>query len=280
MWTDYEYLITSLESQESQLSDAEIAHIIEPILPSNQSTKTSCQIKKFDDSDDVNHKTQERLFRILISPGLKGTENKYLSCDICHFRTVNRANLLRHMNRWHMDRPLLAKKFCCDICGVRMSQSGNLKTHRLSHTGEKPFPCTFESCQRRFFSSSELTIHVRTHLGLKPYKCDQCTEAFVSKFFLSTHMKTKHSDHRPFTCAHCGKTFKFIAKHNKHLLTHTDMKNYRCDVCGKWFRQQYAFKVHMNTHADNRPYKCRLCDRGFHSTASRRCHEKSVHSEK
>lgn len=61
------------------------------------------------------------------------------------------------------------KPFCCDICGVRMSQLGNLNVHMSTHTGEKPFACPVEGCNQRFKNTSECTTHMCIHLGVKPY---------------------------------------------------------------------------------------------------------------
>lgn len=207
---------------------------------------------------------------------LKSPELNFLSCDNCDYRTAKRYSLQLHMKRLHM--PLsYGKPFFCEVCGIRMSELANLKTHMRIHTGERPFSCTFESCDRRFVSSSELTIHMRRHLGEKPYTCDQCPAAFVSKDYLNKHTMTKHSDLRPFSCAECDKSFKDVTTYKSHLVTHTDIRKYNCDVCGKSFRQLGAFQVHMNIHTDHRPYACKMCGRGFHSSAARWSHEKTFH---
>lgn len=219
-----------------------------------------------------------RFTRLLLSE-LQNATNKWLSCDICAFRTTKRHHMSRHMKVWHMGKPTL-KPFSCHICGVRMSQSNNMKRHMLSHTGEKPFPCSFESCDRRFFSSGELSIHMRRHLGQKPYKCNQCDETFLIKAYLNSHVHRKHSNHRPFTCEQCGKSFKLLKTYRNHLVTHTDIRQYKCDVCERSFRQKSALEVHKNIHTGNRPYKCCVCERGFHSTAARCAHEKTVHQLK
>lgn len=190
--------------------------------------------------------------------------------------------MLSHMVRYHgtsssTDTAGGKKKFCCEICGIQMSIMGNLKVHMRIHSGEKPFPCLFESCDRRFLGSSERKIHMRAHLGEKPFQCDQCSKAFHNKNHLNMHMRTIHSSHRPFGCNECGQSFKLREIYKKHLLTHTGIRPYHCDVCGHSFRQRSAFQVHTNIHTDHRPFMCGYCERGFHSPAARRSHEKKIH---
>ena len=45
--------------------------------------------------------------------------------------------------------------------------------------GERPFPCTWEGCNKKFARSDELARHIRTHTGEKNFICPVCNKRFM-----------------------------------------------------------------------------------------------------
>ncbi|CAE6453740.1 unnamed protein product [Rhizoctonia solani] len=65
-------------------------------------------------------------------------------------------------------KEFLAAKYECQYCGKRFNRPSSLKIHVNTHTGEKPYKCTFPSCGRRFSVMSNMRRHSRVHNQSSP----------------------------------------------------------------------------------------------------------------
>lgn len=73
--------------------------------------------------------------------------------------------------------------------GEHLIQSFFLPPSLFFPTGEKPFQCEFEGCDRRFANSSDRKKHMHVHTSDKPYLCKMCDKSYTHPSSLRKHMK-------------------------------------------------------------------------------------------
>merc|ERR1711970_328459 len=91
------------------------------------------------------------------------------------------------------------------------------------HTGEKPYSCKQDGCQRSFARLENLKIHNRSHTGEKPFLCKyQCSKAFSNSSDRAKHEQT-HKDPKPYACEvyGCQKKYTDPSSLRKHVKNHT-----------------------------------------------------------
>ncbi|XP_041086280.1 Krueppel-like factor 16 [Polyodon spathula] len=62
--------------------------------------------------------------------------------------------------------------------------------------GERPFPCTWPACTKKFARSDELARHTRTHTGEKKFPCPLCEKRFMRSDHLIKHAR-RHPHFHP-----------------------------------------------------------------------------------
>lgn len=93
----------------------------------------------------------------------------------CYYPACTKAfstkfNLRRHVNVSHLS----IRAFQCPVCSKHFASKQNLREHGFIHTGEKPFVCQFEGCDRRYRQASQLAFHRRCHYKQGSHKAYEC----------------------------------------------------------------------------------------------------------
>ena len=119
--------------------------------------------------------------------------------------------------------------------------------------------------------------------------CDICKKnSFVSKRTLSNHMRSVHSNEKPFKCEYCKMTFarsETLSKHRfrKHGRNKKGAmvgKNFSCKICEKKLSSSEKLLQHVRViHHGVRNFQCNYCDKQFSSRFNKDSHESKVHRE-
>ncbi|KAG2223930.1 hypothetical protein INT45_009382 [Circinella minor] len=115
----------------------------DPTLLSSSTTTTSTSRKK--------HHSTSSMTRSFTSSSLSRTSSP---STYYHHDTINIKSM-------HPQKP--APKYACTYCRKVFTRPSSLRTHVYSHTGQKPFACTFSGCDKHFSVLSNMRRHMRRH---------------------------------------------------------------------------------------------------------------------
>ncbi|XP_058832687.1 zinc finger protein 700-like [Topomyia yanbarensis] len=148
-------------------------------------------------------------------------ETKLFGCKQCGKQFVEMLSLTKHKNKCNK---LKLGKESCHLCPTICRNRSELRTHVRSHSGEKPFKCQTEGCNKSFFYKEVCNVHEQ--------KCG----------------KTKYFE--PVKCKHCD-TMLTSAKHVRaHTQVHKE-PSFECKICKRKFIQRNRLKTHWTTHFRN-----------------------------
>ena len=133
----------------------------------------------------------------------------------------NKEFRLKHQLETHYLVHSGVKQFGCEQCGKLFKQIGHLQAHveeiHETNLERRDFICNL--CSKGFPSSRKLAYHSRYTHGEKKhqkYVCNICDKSF-SRAKLRPHQMREHENNLPFSCQFCEK--RFVSKYylTRHL---------------------------------------------------------------
>ena len=144
---------------------------------------------------------------------------------------------------------------------------------------KQTYTCTI--CSKTFDRPYRLTRHLNIHDPNRPrVSCHICDRSFTRFDTLENHVKSVHSNERPFQCQYstCQKTYATQTALMNHLKVHTNGKPYQCQECDSSFSLLIEYKMHARQkHADTERLRCNDCYQVFPDVGSLENHRSLEH---
>ncbi|KAL4646259.1 zinc finger protein 850-like [Arapaima gigas] len=94
------------------------------------------------------------------------------------------------------------------------------------------------------------------------------------------HSRRRKTDHRPYRCSMCGKTFQRRCRFNSHLTVHLGEKPFCCTRCDRRFPLQLSLERHQQQCAGHIIHRCRFCGDIFRNLSNLQGHMVIHNAEK
>lgn len=192
-------------------------------------------------------------------------------CDLCAktFVNIDRHRLVRHAGKFRgppyvcdhagcektFDKPSYFRRhlayhsklanIICDKCGSTFKFQFELQRHSHLHSDHRPFEC--DICGKSFKDFVTMKRHIQLHSGTKQFPCsyDGCDKIYKSNFRRVSHVRSKHTGEKPYSCSYCDHRFPDSSSLTQHLRMHTGVLPYKCHLCGKGHSQSGNLKRHL-----------------------------------
>ncbi|XP_020800489.1 zinc finger protein 568 [Drosophila serrata] len=181
----------------------------------------------------------------------RAQHKELLYCEKCDKYMTGHDSLKNHERNFHSKKEPRSQQrnLICDKCGKKFTGRTSLSDHVRSDCGRLPlYGCTV--CGKHLSTAGILKTHMLLHKADTPYQCDKCGKTFKVKAQYKSHLKTRHTDYKPYKCHLCPKEYPYRESLLTHMTVHTGIKRFLCNNCGKRFTCISNLQAHRKVHAD------------------------------
>lgn len=199
---------------------------------------------------------------------------------------------MNKLNMWRVNLVEFAKIVCpFQGCDKSFRKPSQLEQHQRMHTGERPYMCLVDSCEKRYARAAHLKRHYEQSHSVNDaydraeyYICgeDGCYQKFTKKQNLTKHVLNVHERAGIYLCSveGCKERFSRPFELRHHLFQHKGVLPYQCHYgdCMKQFKQTSHLRRHLRSHAG---YVCEVdgCCQKFESWSLLRKHKAVDHKK-
>ncbi|WAR17932.1 ZN782-like protein [Mya arenaria] len=197
-------------------------------------------------------------------------------CPFCFKVLCNTYKLQRHVVSMHSGE----KPFECDTCHKRYSRKDTLRAHKLLIKCQQPLQNS-----RRISVLTAIKFCPKKDTWLDTYcpntpacnravqglpalselrvnQCPHCFDILSQKKHLARHIRSKHTNVRPFQCNYCGKKFSRRVELGPTSLVAENQ--WQCQYCRDVLSSKNHLKRHIaSRHTNERPFECNICGKRF-----------------
>ena len=141
--------------------------------------------------------------------------------------------------------------YACPYCQKTMPHAAAMKQHIYTHTGEKPYKCTF--CSYATNQPGTLNRHVNKLHKENLWTINVAIQYKFEQILLPCYLQMEpiKLGHQQYACPLCSKIFTRTNAVKRHLLMHTGEKPFVCSFCPYATRERPKLKQHITkTHPD------------------------------
>jgi len=134
------------------------------------------------------------------------------------------------------------------MCGKKFKFKHYLVSHKLLHTGDKPYMCTW--CGMKFAQNANMLKHVRQkHTNDKCHVCHYCGKGFVQAYYLRRHLNC----HKEASLEKA--TLAMLVESHTGSDEQVGIRTHSCRLCSATCKGELELEEHFRNHHVPDPLK-------------------------